>query len=588
MSDRTLQGGEWRPAVLLAVVLAMIVFAYPLALPIPLLDPDEGLHASIAQEMVERGDWVIPRLGGEPFLDKPILYFWAQAVSLRLLGMHEAAVRLPGLLFGLLGAVTTAVVGWRLLGQAVGLVAGLCYATMVLPTALAQAAAHDVALVPWVNLSVLLFWELDHAGSRRTSFVCTLAVGILLGLSILTKGLPGVAIVGVAYGGYLLATRRLRLSVCLYGAGALATAALVASTWYAAVEMRNPGYLHYYFVERHLLGFATDTQLHANEPWWYYLPILIGGGLPWIAYLPVVVADAWLKRRQTASGAEDRTSATLSPATDGRRAALEGKGSGPLLWCWLLGGLLLLSMAQSKLVTYLWPVFPPVAILAAVAWVRLIDGSLRPASRRMLDMSLWISCLGGPVVLPAAMAIVQEEFSVRFTPAVWIGGVAASLTALAPLGFWIAGRIRAVLLAAMAAIAVQFVASMTLLLPVVGDNTSAESLAEHFNQEGRVPARVLMAEECVGSVRFYLAPRLRAGLRADQIVRLRLHENSRLPQPLDGAVLVVAERRCERVGRYIGLAGADFQKAGRYRVYDAAALEGRIRTAARTAPPAHR
>ena len=92
-------GSRWLPA--LAVVVAIVVFGYPLLLGTPLLDPDEGIHASIAQEMVERGNWVTPSLLDEPFLDKPIAYSWAQAVSLRLLGMNEAAARLPGLILSL-------------------------------------------------------------------------------------------------------------------------------------------------------------------------------------------------------------------------------------------------------------------------------------------------------------------------------------------------------------------------------------------------------------------------------------------------------------------------------------------------------
>ena len=89
-----------------------------------LVDPDEGLHASIAQEMVESGDWIVPHQLKEPFLDKPILYFWAIAASLKLFGMSEAAVRLPGLLFGMLGTLTTAAVAWRILDRRTGLIAG--------------------------------------------------------------------------------------------------------------------------------------------------------------------------------------------------------------------------------------------------------------------------------------------------------------------------------------------------------------------------------------------------------------------------------------------------------------------------------
>src|SRR5436853_7568983 len=100
-----------RAQILFTVAIIASVFAiyvYPLALPTPLLDPDEGLHATIAQQMVERGDYLVPRVGDTPFRDKPILYFAAQAASLRTFGMNEAAVRLPGFLFALLGCFTTA------------------------------------------------------------------------------------------------------------------------------------------------------------------------------------------------------------------------------------------------------------------------------------------------------------------------------------------------------------------------------------------------------------------------------------------------------------------------------------------------
>src|SRR3972149_6584955 len=109
-----------RRLLLLAIVACVtLVYLYPLTLPTPLLDPDEGLHASIAQEMVEHGDYLVPRHSGEPFRDKPIVYFAAQAESLRLFGMSEAAVRLPGVLFSLLGCVTTGLLAWRLFDKEV-------------------------------------------------------------------------------------------------------------------------------------------------------------------------------------------------------------------------------------------------------------------------------------------------------------------------------------------------------------------------------------------------------------------------------------------------------------------------------------
>ncbi len=351
----------WRSWAPLAVVIALIMFVVPLGIDFPLLDPDEGLHAGIAQEMVERGDWITPRFLGEPFLDKPILYFWTEAASLRLFGFGEAAVRLPGLMFGLLGALSTGLLAWRMFGASTGWIAGILYATTILPTALAQAASHDVALIPWINLALLLLWESGKgpnsplkkgataglpssagrnirentagqasSGARTLGnqlfqravvpiSVCIIGAGFFVGLSILTKGLTGVAVVGIAYGGYRLISRQINPMLVLHGAVVLAVAALVAAPWYAALEIQNPGYLSYYFVDRHLLGVATSSQPHGDQPWWYYFPLLLGGGLPWIGYLPIAVQDAWRRKFSACSG---RACPPFRPKTTAEKYAM--------------------------------------------------------------------------------------------------------------------------------------------------------------------------------------------------------------------------------------------------------------------------
>ena len=95
-------------------VIAAVLYLAPLLLDAPLTDPDEGLHAAISQEMLERGDLIVPRFLGRAFLDKPILFFWAQAASINTFGMNTAAARLPGTLFALLGIATTGWLAWVL------------------------------------------------------------------------------------------------------------------------------------------------------------------------------------------------------------------------------------------------------------------------------------------------------------------------------------------------------------------------------------------------------------------------------------------------------------------------------------------
>jgi 4-amino-4-deoxy-L-arabinose transferase-like glycosyltransferase len=317
-------------------VIAAVLYLAPLLLDAPLTDPDEGLHAAISQEMLERGDLIVPRFLGRAFLDKPILFFWAQAASITTFGMNTAAARLPGMLFALLGIATTGWLARTLFDAHIGWLAAACYTTMVLPFLLAQAPVHDIALVPFTNLALSFLWRArrDSGFGIRDSILAA----VVLGFSMLTKGLEGVAIVGFGYGVYLLLARAMTLRIVLQGVTVIAIAALVALPWYLAMEAREPGYLRYYFVDRHLFGFATDTQRHSGQPWWFYLPIVIGGGLPWIVYVVL--------------GGRRAPPYTTEPPT-------------MFLWTWLVGAIILLSISASKAVTYVLPAMPAIAILAA-------------------------------------------------------------------------------------------------------------------------------------------------------------------------------------------------------------------------------
>src|SRR6478672_1772145 len=180
------------------VAMAIALVVAPLVANAPLFDPDEGLHAAIAQEMVARGDYVTPTFLGEPFLDKPILFFWAEALSLRALGSHEAAVRLPPLLFGVLGMIGVAALGRTLFDERTGVLAGIAYGTMLLPLGVSEVAVHDVAVVPFMCAACVVLVRVSR-GSRSASamMLAILTAGVALGLSILTKGLVAIAFTGI-------------------------------------------------------------------------------------------------------------------------------------------------------------------------------------------------------------------------------------------------------------------------------------------------------------------------------------------------------------------------------------------------------
>ena len=134
---------------------------------------------------------------------------------------------------------------------------------------------------------------------------------------------------------------------------AVVVALLVAAPWYIAMEHAHPGYLYYYFVERHLQGYLTATQRHAGRPFWYYLPIVLGGALPWSGYL---VGAARFRQGYPPSPRSGFGEASGGASSERRVLRL-------VLWGWFAIGLVFLSIGESKLVTYALPLFPILGLI---------------------------------------------------------------------------------------------------------------------------------------------------------------------------------------------------------------------------------
>ncbi|MBX9789484.1 MAG: glycosyltransferase family 39 protein [Pirellulales bacterium] len=540
-----------RPAaiLLLGCALAVVLYGLPLLLGTPLMDGSEAVHAAIVQEMCESGEYLMPRYRGELFRDKPPLFFWLQCLSVKVLGMNEAGIRLPGLLCGLLGALTTGLLGVELFGRRSAAVATFFQATMVMPVALAQVAVHDVLLVPCVNLALLAYWRADRATSRQGWLGWTAALGVVLGIALLTKALLGLAFVAIIVGGYRLLKRQIdgRLIAC--GLIALAIAVVTASPWYVLMSLRDPGYLYYYFIERHLMGFLTPSQTHGDQPRWYYAPVLLGGGLPWLAYLPAAAVDAYQRRR----------SETRNPGADAQL----------LCWVWLAGGTLFLCIARSKLATYMLPMFPPVSLLAAAVWSRWTKGELSAGLAQHISQSFWFAAATGPLILPIAMWATAARFDVHYSwPAMLLTAVAAASSWL-PLWHYDPHRLALTLIKGGTSLALTFLVIMTVLIPPVAESQSARTLAQHYNRQGRLPSKLIIADERLGSILFYLSPELRRQLRGDQILACRFSQWDGVTDLPPDSVLAIPRAKARRGERDLRLVTAPFDVVGHYRLYRA-------------------
>ncbi len=515
------------------VLVAITLCVLPLLVSVPLLDPDEGLHAAIAQEMVLRHDYLTPMFLGEPFLDKPVLFFWAEAFSLRAFGMHESAVRLPALLFGTLGMLAVALLARAMFGATVGLVAGIVYGTMLLPVAVSNVSVHDIALVPFMCGAAWCLWR---ASTSTRAWAWGIPAGVCLGLSILTKGLAGAVFAGIF--AVCLAVRQpsaiARLAIALTIGGGVALS--IAAPWYLAMERAHPGYLHYYFIERHVRGYLTATQRHAGRPWWYYLPIVAAGALPWTGYLVRALRDV---RRTT------------------KRPILW------IVWIWFATGLVFLSLGESKLATYALPVFPPLAI--AIAERVVSCGRSRPG------VVVQIVTLAG---LPLAAVIAARVLLKAPIGLTWIvPAIALVAVLLLARGALRATSVEAGVRAAALMALVSFVGLMLAPLPRAAEYLTSRDLAVALNASGRLPSRVMVLDERIGSLIFYLSPTLRAQATADRIQLISLAsaiDRARIDPP--DAVLAVRDEQLYRFSRLFADPPEPSGRAGTFSLFRADAL----------------
>ena len=108
---------------------------------------------------------------------------------------------------------------------------------------------------------------------------------------------------------------------------------------------------------------------------------------------------------------------------------------------------------------------------------------------------------------------------------------------------------------------------MIVVLPQVAPAASARDLADHFNRLGRLPPELLVAEEWVGSLVFYLQSDLRAGLQERQVRQVRLKD---FPPTEPGALMVLSESSLHRLRCHLDLDGLVYESTAGHRIYNAA------------------
>ena len=309
-----------------------------------LFAPDEGRYAEVPREMLESGDWVTPRLNGIKYLEKPPLQYWATAAVFALFGEDEWTARLPTALAGLGGALVLAFAAARLGSRREGWLAGFILASSWGYFFAAQYITLDMTLTLWLTCAMAAFLLAQRAGiDARAERRWMLVAWGSMALAVLTKGLIGIVLPGLALAVYVVVARDAAVLRRLHLVPGLALFAAIAVPWFALAQARNPEFFQFFFIHEHFARYTLSGHDRA-APWWYFLPIVLVGTMPWT---PLVIAA--LARRGRARE---------EPPTS--RIDVDR-----FLLVWAATVVVFFSLSSSKLPPYVLPALPALALLTA-------------------------------------------------------------------------------------------------------------------------------------------------------------------------------------------------------------------------------
>jgi 4-amino-4-deoxy-L-arabinose transferase-like glycosyltransferase len=355
------------------------LFLYGLA-QFGLIGADEPRYAQVAREMLERHDWITPVLGGQPWLEKPPLYYWQAMIAYRVFGVTDWAARLPSAVDASF-LVLAVYFFLRRFRPGFELDGALIAASSAGIIGYARAASMDMALTAAFTTGMLAWWAWRESSQRI--FLAVFYGFIALGT--LAKGPIALFLAAAVIVAYAAAVRELRLVFKTLWLPGIVLFCAIALPWYFVVQVRNPEFFRVFILEQNLGRFSKDLYHHI-EPFWYYLPVTALALVPWTIFVIAAIVERfrwWWSKRRLADG----------PDRD------FGNQFGIFTCCWLATPVVFFSISQSKLPGYILPAVPAGALLLTDYLRRHLEqGDTKPTAK---GLAVLHALLAGNLIIPA-------------------------------------------------------------------------------------------------------------------------------------------------------------------------------------------
>jgi 4-amino-4-deoxy-L-arabinose transferase-like glycosyltransferase len=311
-----------------------------------LIGADEPRYAQVAREMLERHDWITPTLAGQPWLEKPPLYYWQAMMAYAIFGVSDWAARMPSALDATL-LVLAVYFFLRRFRPRFELDGALITASFAGIIGYARAASMDMALAAAFTAGMLGWWAWRESGKKPYLLIF---YGFM-GLGMLAKGPVAPFLAALVIVLYAASVRELQVVLKTLWLPGIVLFCMIALPWYFAVQVRNPVFFREFILEHNLARFSKNLY-HHTEPLWYYLPVTALALVPWTVFVITALVEPvrlWWARRTPVGGTE---------------VDLENQ-FGVFATCWLIVPVVFFSISQSKLPGYILPAIPAGGLLLA-------------------------------------------------------------------------------------------------------------------------------------------------------------------------------------------------------------------------------
>jgi len=311
-----------------------ILFLYLIGLGnVAIRDWDEGYYATVAQDMNKSHNWLYPTYLGEPFFFKPPLLFWLISISYNLGGVSELTSRLPTTLLSGFGVFLLYLLTKEIAPNKKGaLLTAIVYLTLL------PVARHNrLCMLDGLDNTFLIFSIWSIFKSKKVEF-WAIGLGIGLGLIAMTKGLLVLAFFPIILI-FLIWDKSYQILFTKYCIIGFILGFIPIFTWYF-IQYKHYGqvFIDAHFTSQFFNRVTTNLDGHKNSFFYYFLE-LIKYGFPWLLFLPKALIYANKNCK---------------------------KNWAKLSLVWTITYITLISLMQTKLPWYIFPIYPFLSIMIGI------------------------------------------------------------------------------------------------------------------------------------------------------------------------------------------------------------------------------